>query len=88
MSLSASDTPKEIKETPLTATRAFTNRVLHSFNEDPAERLFYFGLALLIVGLPLGVSFPLIYYGVLALLGTILICRYAIKSHSTKDHAK
>lgn len=88
MSLSASDTTKEIKETPLTATRAFTSRVLHSFNEDPAERLFYFGLALLIVGLPFGVSFPLIYYGVLALLGCILICRYAIKQHAEKDHAK
>ena len=88
MSLSTSDTSKEIKETPLTATRAFTSRVLHSFNEDPAERIFYFGIAFLVVGLPFGVSFPLVYYGVLALLGTILISRYAIKQRTEKDHAK
>lgn len=88
MSLSAPNQPKEVPETPLTRTRIFTAGVLKSVAEKPAERLFYFGIALLLVGLPLGVNFPVLYYGVLGLLGVVLVCQFALHEYNKgKDHA-
>ena len=91
MSLGPTQTAEtEVKDTPIQRTRAFVGGVFKAVNENPAERLFYFGIALLLVGLPFKVEFPLAYYGVLALLGFILICRFALsKSADIKkeDHA-
>ena len=88
MSLGPTASAQEVKETPLTRTRVITSQVLKNVSEHPAERIFYFGMGLLVIGLPLGIHFPSIYYGVLGVLGIILICQFALKERDkNRDHA-
>lgn len=59
-----------------------------SFADKPAPKIFYFGLALLTIGLPLGWHFPLMYYAVLLVSGGLALCQFALAEKEKKDHGK
>lgn len=75
MSLGPTGKTEDVKETHLQRVSVLGGNLLKSISKDPAERLFYFGIALLLIGLPLGLSFPVAYYIVLAVLGGIIASR-------------
>lgn len=85
MSLGPTGAPQEVKETPIQRVKVLGGDILKHVSEKPAERIFYFGIALLIIGLPMGIHFPFIYYGVLGLLGAILVCQFALAEREKKN---
>jgi len=59
------------KETSITSMKMVANSTFYSLKKDPAPGLFYIGITLLLIGLPLNVNFPSMYYVVLIVLGII-----------------
>ncbi len=76
------------KEISTTSVRAVAGSMLTVMRKNPANALFLFGLALLLVGLPLNVVFPSAYYGVMALLGVILLGRWNADKNAEKAEKK
>lgn len=71
MSLSA---PSKIpKETSIDSIKLVANSTFYSIKKNPAETLFYFGLALLLIGLPAGIVFPVQYYATIGILGGLMV---------------
>ena len=81
---------KAQKETSITSMKVVASGMLHGLRKDPAPTLFYCGIAFLLVGLPLNVTFPPAYYGIMLILGLILIGHWYgdLKAEKKKSHAK
>lgn len=89
--MSIGPSSKAQKETSITSMKVVASGMIHSLRKDPAPSLFYFGIALLLVGLPLNVIFPSTYYGVMILLAAILAGRWYANRQiepKKKSHAK
>lgn len=78
------------KETSVMSIRAVAGSMFHTARKNPGETLFFFGLALLLVGLPSGITFPGEYYVVMAILGTIALANSSLikEDPKKKSHAK
>ena len=89
--MSIGPSSKVQKETSITSMKVAINGMFYSFKKNPAGILFYFGMALLLVGLPLNVYFSLTFYLVLGTLGLITFGNWALERQATdkkKSHAK
>lgn len=88
--MSIGPSSKAQKETSITSMKVVASGMLHGLRKDPAPALFYFGIALLLVGLPLNVPFPPAYYGIMGILSLILIGHWYSenKIEKKKSHAK
>ena len=89
--MSIGPSTKVQKETSITSMKVAVNGMFYSFKRNPAGILFYFGMALLLVGLPLKVDFSLMFYLVLGTLGLITLGNFALEQRATgnkKSHAK
>lgn len=82
---------KAQKETSITSMKLVAGSAFHSFRKNPAGILFYFGMALLLVGLPLKVEFSTTFYAVVVSLGLISLGNWALDRQTVekkKSHAK
>lgn len=89
--MSIGPSSKAQKEASITSMKVVAGSMFHSFKKNPSGILFYFGMALLLVGLPLNVYFSLTFYLVLGTLGLITLCNWALEQRTVdnkKSHAK
>jgi hypothetical protein len=58
--------------------QTFVSSVGKGFGDSPAVKFFYWGMFLLLLGLPLGIKFPAAFYFVVGALGTIAFGQWVV----------